>query len=142
MPNRLHRVRELLKREISSQLSRDMNFQNALVTVNDVDVTPDLRQAHVYVGIVGDEKAAEKAFEKILERRVDIQQAVGSRVVLKNTPRLHFTRDDSVERGVNVVSILGEIGEVPEEHEYDPESAPSKFEGGEAPKPYSEGEEE
>ena len=46
MSQRLLRVRELLKREIGSLLTNDYSF-NALVTVNDVDVTPDLKNAHI-----------------------------------------------------------------------------------------------
>ena len=52
MSQRLLRVRELLKREIGSLLSNDYSF-NALVTVNDVDVTPDLKNAHIFIGIIG-----------------------------------------------------------------------------------------
>ena len=34
------------------------------------------------------------------------------RVVLRNTPRLTFVADDSVERGVRVLNILEELGDI------------------------------
>ena len=43
MKHRLLRVNELLKRELSSLIAREITFEGALVTVNQVDVTPDLK---------------------------------------------------------------------------------------------------
>ena len=57
MKHRLLRVNELLKRELSALLVREMTFENLLVTVNQVDVTPDLKSAHVYVSVLGSEGA-------------------------------------------------------------------------------------
>ena len=53
MKHRLLRVNELLKRELSSLIAREITFENALVTINQVDVTSDLKTAHVYVSILG-----------------------------------------------------------------------------------------
>ena len=55
MKHRLLRVNELLKRELSTIITREMTFENVLVTVNQVDVTPDLKSAHVYVSVLGSE---------------------------------------------------------------------------------------
>jgi len=44
MKHRLLRVNEVVKRELSTIITRDMTFEDALVTVNDVDVTPDLKR--------------------------------------------------------------------------------------------------
>ena len=57
MKHRLLRVNELLKRELSSLIAREITFENALVTINQVDVTPDLKSAHVYVSILGEGRA-------------------------------------------------------------------------------------
>ena len=47
--HRLERINEVLKREFGDILRREMTFDAQLVTVQHVDVTPDLRNAHVYV---------------------------------------------------------------------------------------------
>jgi len=47
------RVNELLKRELSIIVTREITFENALVTINQVSVTPDLKNAHVYVSVLG-----------------------------------------------------------------------------------------
>ena len=110
MSQRLLRVRELLKREIGTILSRDYAF-DALVTINDVDVTPDLRKGHVYLGIIGGNGGEQAIVSRLNRDRGNIQRRLAKRVVLKFTPQLSFKADASVERGVRTISILEELDE-------------------------------
>ena len=105
------RVRELMKRELSSVIQRDYEFKDVLVTINDVDVTPDLRQAHVFVGMLGDAAAQRKVLAKLQRDAGQLQVKVSKRVVLRYTPRLNFKLDDSVERGVRLLSVIQGIDE-------------------------------
>jgi ribosome-binding factor A len=114
MSQRVLRVRELIKRELSTMLTRDFDFGGVLVTVNDVDVTPDFKQAHVFIGILGPLANPEQIIAQLTERRGYLQSKVAKRVVLKFTPRLAFHHDDSVERGTNVVSLIDRI-DIPDE---------------------------
>jgi ribosome-binding factor A len=108
MKHRLLRVNELLKRELSSLLVREMTFEDLLVTVNQVDVTPDLKLAHVYVSVLGENGRAE-VLPKLEANRAALQAALSKHVVLKYTPHLVFHLDDSIERGSRVLEILQEI---------------------------------
>jgi len=110
MSQRTLRVRELLQRELSAILVRDFDFGGVLVTVNSVDVTPDLKQAHVFVGTLGSLADPEQIISVLEERRVYLQAKLAKRVVLKSTPRLHFHHDTSVQRGTDVVSLIDRIG--------------------------------
>ena len=98
MKHRLLRVNELLKRELSSIITREITFDGVLVTLNQVDVTPDLKHAHAYVSVLGKEGQA-AAMEKLEEHRVILQTALAKSVTLKYTPHLVFHLDDSIERG-------------------------------------------
>jgi ribosome-binding factor A len=113
MKHRLLRVNELLKRELSSIITREISFDGALVTLNHVDVTPDLKHAHAYVSVFGKENQA-VAMEKLEEHRVILQTALARAVTLKYTPQLVFHLDDSIERGARVFEILQQI-ETPEQ---------------------------
>ena len=108
MKHRLLRVNEVLKRELSIAITRDLTFDGALVTVNQVDVTPDLKSAHVFVSVLGAERA-HSVTEKLEENRVMLQTALSRKVVLKYTPHLIFHLDDSTERGSRIIEILQEI---------------------------------
>lgn len=108
MKHRLLRVNELLKRELSTIITREINFDHVLVTVNHVDTTSDLKQAHVYISVL--EKADRPAaMAKLEENRVMLQTALAKSVILKYTPHLLFHFDDSIERGARVFEILRQI---------------------------------
>ena len=108
MKHRLLRVNEVVKRELSMIITRDMKFADVLVTVNDVDVTPDLRSAHVFVSVLG--KGKHKAvIAQLDENRTVLQAELSKHVVLKYTPHLVFHLDESIERGSRVFQILQEI---------------------------------
>ncbi|MGH7935820.1 MAG: 30S ribosome-binding factor RbfA [Chthoniobacterales bacterium] len=108
MKHRLLRVNELLKRELSALLVREMTFGKLLVTVNQVDVTPDLKSAHVYISVLGSEGRNE-VLPKLEANRAALQSDLAKHVVLKYTPHLVFHLDDSIERGSRVLEILREI---------------------------------
>ena len=120
MKHRLLRVNEVVKRELSMIITRDMKFEDVLVTVNSVDITPDLRNAHVFVSVLG--KGNHKAvILKLHENRVVLQGELTKNVVLKYTPHLTFHLDESIERGARVFQILEEIAPANSGEDDDPD---------------------
>ena len=77
-----------------------------MVTVNDVDVTPDLKNAHIFIGIIGNESEKIKIVNRLNKERGAIQHKVSKRVVMKFTPKMHFKSDLSIERGVRTLSVI------------------------------------
>lgn len=116
MSQRLLRVRALMKRELSALLGREFDFGGALVTIHDVDLTPDLKQAHVFVSTLGANGREEQIIERLNEKHGYIQNKMAKRVVLKYTPTLQFHHDDSIKRGSEVVTLIDGI-EIPDELE-------------------------
>ena len=111
MAKRLDRVNELLRREISAVLHRDFEWNNALVTVSEVDVTQDLKEAKVFVSIFGGSTPG--ILDQLERKRGFIQSKLSKRVVLRNTPILMFRPDKSAVRGVEVVNLLDEVAKLP-----------------------------
>ncbi len=108
--HRLLRVRELLKREIGEVLRRELPVDQAgLVTVNDVDVSGDLRSATVFIGMLGNAEQQRTGLALLQRNRKRIQALVAKSVVLKYTPHLRFIADDSIQRGNRVLEILDEL---------------------------------
>lgn len=110
MKNRLHRVNEIIKRELSELIRRELTFQAKLVTVQQVDITPDLKHAHVFIGVIGTEQEQHAAIAQLHEARQRLQHEMSRRVVIKYTPQLHFKLDNTGERGDRVIGILNELG--------------------------------
>ncbi len=111
MSFRMTRVNELLKREISSVIQRDYEWHGALVTVSSVEVTQDLKEAKVWMSVLGGK--VDDVLTKLGHERGAIQSKVMKRVVLKSTPILAFRHDASAVRGVEIVNLLEEVDKLP-----------------------------
>lgn len=111
MPShRMLRVRELLKREIGEILRRELPVgQAGLVTVNDVDLSGDLRNAKVFVSFLGSSEQQRTGLTLLQQNRARIQGLMAKAVFLKYIPRLHFVIDDSVVRGNKVLAIIEDL---------------------------------
>ena len=116
MKHRMLRVNEVVKRELSGIIAREISFEGALVTVNHVDVKSDLKSAHVFVSVLGAEKP-ESVMAKLEKHRPAFQAELAGRVTMKFTPHLIFHLDESIARGSRVVEILQEIDADREKHE-------------------------
>lgn len=111
MSQRHDRINELLRREISTIVQKDFEFVNLLVSVNAVEVTQDLREAKVFIGVLGGPGGG--VLEKLAQKRGLIQSRVAKRVVLRCTPVLSFSLDASAERGVEMINFLDEVEKLP-----------------------------
>jgi ribosome-binding factor A len=111
MSRRTDRVNELLRREIGNVIQKDYEWHGKLVTVNDVEITQDLKEGRVWIGVLGGEAAP--VIEKLNRDHGAIQSKVMKRVVLKSTPVLQFRHDASAIRGVEIVNLLDEVEKLP-----------------------------
>ena len=73
------------------------------------DLSPDLRNATVFIGVVGSEDQKRRAPRVIRGNLRMIQLQLGKAITLKRTPHLKIALDDSAERGVRVVDIIEEL---------------------------------
>jgi ribosome-binding factor A len=108
MKHRLLRVNKLVKRELSALLTREITFDGALVSISHVNVTPDLKNAHIFVSVLGSASGA-SVLAKLETHRVTLQAELARHVVLKYTPQLVFHLDDSIERGTRIIEILQKL---------------------------------
>src|SRR5437762_1735753 len=108
MKHRLLRVNELVKRELSGIVARELTFESAIVSINHVDVSADLKNAHVFVSVLGSQGEA-TVMNKLEAHRPALQAELARHVVLKYTPHLVFHLDDSIRRGARVMEIMREL---------------------------------
>ncbi len=109
---RLDRINELLKREIADLIERfDLRIENCLVTVSNVETSPDLRHAKVFISILGKtlESHKEKIIHNLERHRHHLQAKIAKDIILKYTPVLEFIIDDSIAKGDRVLSIISDI---------------------------------
>jgi len=97
------RVNQILREVISEELIKlgDVDERLLMVTVTDVEVTPDLRGATVYLDSLDGDTA-----EGLEEHRRAIQASVNAQTRLKRTPKLAFVADPAVAAGSSVEEII------------------------------------
>lgn len=107
----IERLREQLSREITTVISRELRDPRVpeIVTVTEVKLARDARNATVYVSIMGDDFEKTDAIDALNKAAPFIQRTVASRVVTKHFPHLIFKLDTSIEYGQHINELFKEI---------------------------------
>ncbi len=112
MTQRTDRVDELLRQEIGSILSREVKDPRiGFATITDVETTPDLRHARVWVSVIGPRADRDETLTALQHAMHFVRRELGTRLRLKRIPELHVRLDDSAERGTRVLHLLQELEE-------------------------------
>ena len=114
--DRMRRVDEAIREVLSDALSEGLKDPRiGFVTVTGVDTSPDLRQATVFVSVLGSEKKREATLAGLQSSHGVLQTRVNRELHLKRTPQLTFQYDPTVERGVRLSRLIDELN--PDEHD-------------------------
>jgi ribosome-binding factor A len=112
MTQRTDRVDELLRQEIGQLLAREVaDPRIGFATITDVETTPDLRHAKVWVSVIGTEAERTAAVAALAHAMPFIRHELGTRLRIKRIPELHVRLDDTSERGTRVLRLLNELEE-------------------------------
>jgi ribosome-binding factor A len=107
---RPERVAESLREEITQIVGYELDDPRVtMVTVTDVRVADNLRDARVYVTVAGDEAEAGVALAALRHAAPYVRKQLGFALNLRHTPELHFVRDTIEEKGARVDQLLEEI---------------------------------
>lgn len=110
MSNRTVRVNELVQRELSDILRKRYQSESVAITITEVRVAPDLRDARVFVAVVGDEETAEKKLRWLRTKAADIRAELSRRIILKYLPKFEYVLDHSAIRGARLLRMIDELG--------------------------------
>jgi ribosome-binding factor A len=111
MSERTARLDELLREEISQVVRREVDDPRiGFVTITEVEVTPDLRHANVWVSVIGSAAERKQTLRALSHAMPFVRGRLG-KLRLKRIPDLHIKEDDSAERGTRVLAILDDLGQ-------------------------------
>lgn len=104
----MRRVNEAVREVVSSALTSGtlQDPRIGFVTVTGVETSPDLRHAVVFVSVFGGETERADTLEALTESRADLQHEIALHLRMKNTPKLRFEYDDSVDRGMRITELI------------------------------------
>ncbi len=105
---RADRVSDQMKQEIADILMRKIKDPRiGFVTVTDVSLSDDLRNAKVFVSAYGSERGA--TLRGLESAAAFIRSELGKRMRMKFIPELLFRYDETAERGAHIMELLHEI---------------------------------
>ena len=111
MSQRLSRISEEIKREISDIIQKELKDPRlpGFVSVLSVETTRDLRYAKVYISVLGNEDDKKNALEGLKNAAGFIRREIGQRIRLRYVPELIFKIDNSIERGIYINKLIDNI---------------------------------
>ena len=108
--HRPERIADTLREEITQIVGYELEDPRLImVTVTDVRVADDLRDASVYVTVEGDEAEHLKALRALEHAAPYVRKQLGFALNLRHTPALHFVRDTVEEKAARVDALLHQI---------------------------------
>ncbi len=114
--SRPERVAEQIKKEISMILrERVSDPRIGFVSLTSVDVSPDLKNAKIFVSVLGDENVRKETLEGLKSATPFIRGELGQALKLRFVPEINFIYDKSLERGSRVLSIMSRLEREAEE---------------------------
>jgi ribosome-binding factor A len=107
----MQRVNNLIRRELSEILYKDVKDPRLgnFVSVNAVDVTPDLSLARVYVSFFGSDGEKQDALAALQQASGFFHGELLKHLKLRRVPELNFQWDDSIERGARILELIDQV---------------------------------
>lgn len=99
----------VIKEAVSDAITHHLNDPRieGFVSVTEVDVAPDMRNADVYLSIFGKNEAGQnKTFAAIEHARSRVQSLLASKVHSKFCPVIHFHRDEKFKKTLETMRLI------------------------------------
>lgn len=106
------RAADLIQTHLTDLLQTQVNDPRLqMLTITDVEVTPDATRAHIYFTALGDAERQAEAQTAIQSAAGFLRRELGRRLRLRNTPELVFHWDSSIERGERIAGLIDRLRE-------------------------------
>lgn len=103
--NRTQRIGEQIRRELADLIVRDLRDPRiGMVTISDVDVSPDLAHAKVFFTVIG--APPDEAAAGLNAAAGHLHNVLFKRLQMRTVPRLQFVHDASVARGFEIDRLI------------------------------------
>lgn len=107
---RIEQVNEFLRGEIADLIRQERDELHLnLVSVTEVQTSPDLRHARVYISTLGSEREREAAVATLRWHARHLRHLLAPRITFRSVPELDFRPDSSLEAGAAVMRALNEV---------------------------------
>ena len=111
MAHRIERVNNLIRREISELIQRELRDPrlDEFVTVTEVSTSPDLKFAKVYISCISGKQEEQKTLTVLNSASGFLRTELARKVRLRRIPELSFYWDDSIEHGDHILRLIDQV---------------------------------
>ncbi len=111
MSDRILRVNQLLRREVSQLLLKEVDLpQGILATVTRVETTANLYEAKIYVSVIPEEETKRVLY--VLGKKIYyLQQKLNKKLNMRPMPRIRFLAEKGTAKAGRIEKILEELKE-------------------------------
>ncbi len=110
MSIKIERLKERIRARAAEAILHEMNDPRmGFVTVTRVDLAADLRNATIWVSILGNESEQRRIMRALGDARGRLQGKIANALQTRTTPMIKITQDTSIEKSFAVASILDAI---------------------------------
>lgn len=106
--HRTERIREEIRNEVGAMLEGELKDPRLAIgmTVNEVRVSPDMRQVRIFVGITGTEAEQAETLKGLGAASGYIRHELVERLRLRRAPEISFSLDRSGEYDQRIEDLL------------------------------------
>ena len=117
MSHRIERVNTMLRKEISDLVQHQLRDPRLgeFVAVTDVETSPDLRFARVFVSSIGGQEEEPQVLQVLNSAAGFLRSELARNIRIRRIPELHFVWDSSIERGDRILRLLDQVNAEHEE---------------------------
>ena len=111
MTRRAERVSSLIRQEVSELLQEQVNDPRlrGFISVTKVSTSPDLKQAKVFVSILGNQTNKNEMLQGFKSASGFFRRELSRRLLLRSIPELSFQFDDSIEHGAKILQLIDQV---------------------------------
>ena len=123
---RQEKVARIVKEAVNNAITQHLSDPRieGLVSITRVEMAPDLRNANVYISVLGkDEATQNKTFAAIVHAKSRIQSLISGKIQSKFCPVLHFYNDDKFKKTLETLKLIEKVTNNPEEDKINSEIA-------------------
>ena len=111
---RVERVASLIRKEVSDLLLnsiRDERINKGIITITEVDLSGDLQHCKIFVSVFGSKVSQEDVIIGLHSATTFIRIELAKRLQMRRSPEILFYLDRGIEKGMNVLNLLGKLQE-------------------------------
>jgi ribosome-binding factor A len=110
-PRRRERLASVIEEVVSELLQREIRDPRvgAMTSITRVEVSADVRQAKIYVSVMGDEATRRETMRALEHAAGFVRSKLGEELTIRHVPAITFQLDRSIEQGDQVLALINKM---------------------------------